>query len=198
MNLIDVTRKFASKDACLDFLEQVRWPNGVCCLKCGITDKDEKGREMISKFTTNETTRTRFSKKKQKTVEVKVPSRRLYQCKGCNYQFSTTTGTIFHNSHLSLEKWFLAVALILNAKKGKSALEIGRDLGISKANYRTVWHLCHRIREAMQEGGQLSGLVEADETFLHPRKPRKGNPKVKNPNAARTMQASTALAGLSV
>jgi len=179
MNLIEVTKRFADKEACLNYLEKMRWPNGVCCLKCGITGKDEQGREYISKFTTNETERTRFSKRKKRMVTVKVPSRSLYQCKECGYQFAATTGTIFHDSHLPLEKWFMALALILNAKKGVSALQVGRDLGIPEENYKTVWYLCHRIREAMQEGGLLTGVVEADETYLSPKKPRKGRPYVK-------------------
>jgi transposase-like protein len=174
MNLIEVTRRFKDKNTCLDYLAKMRWPNGVCCLKCGLTGDDE-----IRQFTTNETTRMRFSKKKQAMVEVKVPSRRLYECKGCGYQFSATTGTLFHDSHLPLEKWFMAVALIMNAKKGVSALQVGRDLGIDEANYKTVWYLCHRIREAMQDGGLLTGIVEADETYLTPKKPRKGKPYVK-------------------
>lgn len=179
MNLIEVNKRFADKDDCLDYLAKMRWPGGVCCIRCGLTGKDENGREVISEFTTNETTRKRFSKKRQKVVEVKVPARRLYECKHCGYQFSATTGTIFHDSHLPLEKWFLAIALIMNAKKGVSALQVGRDLGISQENYKTVWYLCHRIREAMREGGLLSGIVEADETYLTPKKPRKGRPHVK-------------------
>jgi transposase-like protein len=179
MNLIEVTKRFSDKEACLGYLEKMRWPNGVCCLKCGIAGKDENGRECISKFTTNETTRKRFSKKKNKVVEVKVPSRSLYECKECGYQFSATTGTVFHDSHLPLEKWFMAVALIMNARKGVSALQVGRDLGIDEANYKTVWYLCHRIREAMHDGGLLAGIVEADETYLTPKKPRKGRPYVK-------------------
>ncbi len=173
MNTIEVARRYADKDACLDYLEQMRWPNGLCCIKCGEMN--------VSKFTTNETTRKRFSKKKRGTIEVKVPARRLYQCKAkqCGYQFSATTGTIFHDSHLPLEKWFMAVALILEAKKGMSALQVGRHLGIPEENYKTVWYLCHRIREAMQEGGLLTGIVEADETYLTPKKPRKGRPYVK-------------------
>jgi len=179
MNLIEVTRKFKDKQACLDYLAAMRWPNGVCCLKCGITGKDENGREVISKFTTNETTRTRYSQRKQKVVTVKVPSRSLYECKECGYQFSATTGTLFHDSHLPLEKWFMGVALILEGKKGISALQMGRHLGIPKENYKTVWYLCHRIREAMHDGGLLTGVVEADETYLTPKKPRKGRPYVK-------------------
>jgi hypothetical protein len=174
MNLIDVTRKFASKETCLAYLAQMRWPNGITCMKCGVTGNDE-----FRQFTTNETTRTRFSKRKKKAVTVKIPSRQLYECKGCGYQFSATTGTVFHDSHLPLEKWFMAVALILEAKKGISALQVGHNLGIGKENYRTVWYLCHRIREVMQETGLLTGVVEADETYMNPRKPRKGYPKVK-------------------
>ncbi|HXZ13841.1 MAG TPA: IS1595 family transposase [Candidatus Sulfotelmatobacter sp.] len=162
MSLIDVTRKFATKDVCLDYLEQLRWPNGLCCIKCGVT-----GEGRIAKFTTNETTRERYSKTKGKVVTVKVPSRRLYECKDCGYQFSVTTGTVFHDSHLPLEKWMMAIGLMLEAKKGMSALQVARHLGMSKKNYKSTWYLCHRIREAMIEAGLLlSGDVEADETFI--------------------------------
>src|SRR6266478_4547328 len=179
MNLIEVTRKFKDKQACLDYLAAMRWPNGVCCLKCGITGKDENGRDYISKFTTNETERTRYSKRKGENVTVKVLSRSLYECKGCGYQFAATTGTVFHDSHLPLEKWFEAVAMILEAKKGMSALQVCRHLGVPKENYKSIWYLCHRIREATQETGLLTGVVEADETYLTPKKPRKGKPYVK-------------------
>ncbi len=113
MNLIEVTKKFADKQACLDYLAQMRWPNGITCLKCGVI-----GDEQFRKFTTNETTRKRFSVKKQKVVTVKVPSRSLYECKGCGYQFAATTGTVFHDTHLDLTKWFMAIALILEGKEG--------------------------------------------------------------------------------
>jgi len=107
---------------------------------------------------------------------------RIYQCleKECGKQFSATSGTIFNDTHLPLTKWFLAIAFICEAKKGMSALQVQRHLGV---NYRTAWHLCHRIREAMQEGGLLTGVVETDATFLSPKKPRKGNPKPKKQKA---------------
>ena len=119
----------------------------------------------ISKFQTKETTRKRFSKKLGKDVEVRVPSRHLYQCLECGRQFSATLGTLFHDSHLPLRKWFLAIALLCNAKKSISALQLQRDLEVS---YRTAWYLAHRIRKAMEEkdGPQLSGIVESDETFI--------------------------------
>jgi transposase-like protein len=108
---------------------------------------------------------------------------RLYQCleKECGRQFSVTSGTIFDASHLPLTKWFMAIALIVEAKKGMSAKQVARHLDMEKS-YKTVWYLCHRIREAMQDGGMLSGIVEADHTYMTPKKPRKGKPYVKKEN----------------
>jgi hypothetical protein len=159
MNLIDVTRKFATEDKCFEYIETMRWPNGVGCVHCGVMN--------VSKIT-----RETSGKNKRATI---------YQCleKECGKQFSATSGTIFNDTHLPLTKWFMAIELICEAKKGISAKQVQRHIGV---NYRTAWHLCHRIRAAMQDGGLLTGIVEADETFMHPRKPRKGNPKVKNPS----------------
>src|SRR5271168_1895052 len=156
MKLIDVTRQFTTEDQCLDYLEAMRWPSGICCIHCGLLD--------VSKITREK------KGKNQRT--------RIYQClaKECGKQFSATSGTIFNDTHLPLTKWFMAIALICEAKKGMSAMQVQRHLGV---NYRTAWHLCHRIREAMKEGGLLTGVVEADETYLTPKKPRKGKPYVK-------------------
>jgi transposase-like protein len=157
-SLIETAKQFGTEEQCLAYLEAMRWTDGLRCLKCG-SDK-------VSKFVTNETTRERVNRKGE-TVEVRVPARRLYQCnnEGCRYQYSATTGTIFDKSHLPLAKWFLAVAIIANAKKSVSAKQMQRDLG---CNYRTAWFLDHRIREAMQDGtlGMFSGTVEVDATFV--------------------------------
>lgn len=156
MKMIDVTRRFKTDDDCLDYIEKMRWPNGeLGCVHCG-----EVGH--VSKI-------VRQTKSKNQRT-------RIYQCTACAKQFSATSGTIFNDSHLELTKWFLAIALICEAKKDMSALQLKRHLGV---NYRTAWYLCHRIREAMQEGGILSGVVEADETYLLPKRPRKGYPKRK-------------------
>jgi len=181
MSLINVAKTYHSKETCWDKLEKMRWPNGVCCIKCGVTGEDEKGKPRIMKFTTSESTRERVSKKTGKVRTVSIPARRLYECKECGYQFSVTEGTVFHRSHISLEKWFAAIALILEAKKGISSLQVGRHLGVKETNTKSTWFLCHRIREAAIEAGFefLTGVVEADETYLTPRKPRKGHPKVK-------------------
>jgi hypothetical protein len=88
--------------------------------------------------------------------------------------------TVFGFTHLPLDKWFAAVALMLEAKKGMSAMQVCRHLGIDpKVNYKPIWYLCHRIREAMIEAGILTGVVEVDETYMTRRKPRKGKPYVK-------------------
>jgi transposase-like protein len=156
MKFIDVTVKFATEDKCLDYLEKMRWPHGVGCVHCGSVEVS-----MI----------TRTAGKNKRV--------RIYQCleKECGKQFSATSGTMFNDTHLPLTKWFMAIALVCEAKKGISAKQVERHLGV---NYRTAWHLCHRIREAMQEGkGLLTGVVEVDETYLAPKKPRKGKPYVK-------------------
>jgi len=83
----------------------------------------------------------------------------------CGHQFTATTGTIFHDTHLPLRKWLMALALIVDAKKGISANQVKRHLGVS---YKTAWHLCHRIRKAMQEEPpeKFKGIVEVDETYV--------------------------------
>jgi transposase-like protein len=94
-----------------------------------------------------------------------VANRTTYDCDECHYQFSTTSGTIFHDTHLPLTKWFLATYLLCESKKGMSACQIQRTLGIS---YKTAWYLCHRIRAAMLEVAPepMDGTVEIDETYV--------------------------------
>ena len=90
----------------------------------------------------------------------------LYYCKACDYQFTVTVGTIFNDSHLPLTKWFMATLLLCEAKKGMSACQIQRTLGLG--SYRTAWYLCHRIRAAMSQVDKpmLDGKVEVDETYV--------------------------------
>jgi transposase-like protein len=167
MNTINVITKFKTEDECIDHLIRLRWPNGVCCIKCGGLNISEM----------------RIAASKRKNGKY-IPARRLFRCmnegaKCFGYQFTAKAGTIFDSSHLPLKLWFMAIGLIVEAKKGMSALQVARHLGMEKS-YKTVWYLCHRIREAMQEGASLlTGVVEVDETYLAPKKPRKGKPYVK-------------------
>jgi transposase-like protein len=145
MNLLNVSKNFKTEDEALDYLIRVRWPNGVRCLACS--------HNKVYPIATRGKT--------------KKPCR-LFECAECGLHFSATTGTLFHDSHLPLQKWFMAMALMAEAKKGISALQISRHIGTT---YKTAWHLCHRIRKAMQElessplGGQ-GQVLEIDETWL--------------------------------
>jgi transposase-like protein len=136
MTLIDLTVMYSSDDRCRELLERLRWPSGPVCPRC------------------NDTTPARL----ENTPKI------LY-CRKCDYQFTVTSGTIFHDSHLPLIKWFATALLICEAKKGISALQIKRTVGMA---YKTAWYLCHRIRKAMTEVDRepLGGTVEIDETYM--------------------------------
>jgi DNA-directed RNA polymerase subunit RPC12/RpoP/transposase-like protein len=160
MNLIDVSKRFATPEACNDFLEELRWPEGVACLACNS--------KRVSKYVKQAGTRTRIGAKSGKPEVKPVPARILYVCLECGKQFSVTEGTIFNDTHLDLEKWFMAVALMVNAKKGLSALQLKRDI---KVAYKTAWYLNHRIRKAMglielADEKPLDGTLEIDETYV--------------------------------
>jgi len=134
VTLVDLIAQFGSEDKCRTYLEQLRWPEGVSCIRCGSTK--------ISR----------------------IKARDQFDCDACTYQFSVRAGTIFHDSHLPLWKWFLAVYVMGESKKGISANQMKRMLGVS---YKTAWYLCHRIRAALVEidPEPLTGIVEADETY---------------------------------
>ena len=135
MTLVDVMNLFDTNDKCRELLVRLRWPNGVECPRC-----------------------------KQTAVEL-ATAKQLFYCNDCDYQFSVTASTIFNDSHLPLQKWFLATLLLCEARKGMSANQIKRTLGVS---YKTAWYLCHRIRAAMKEVDRpmLDGTVEMDETYV--------------------------------
>ena len=102
---------------------------------------------------------------------------RLFECSDCGLHFSATTNTLFHDSHLPLQKWFAAIALMVESKKGISAAQMKRHLGVT---YKTAWYLCHRIRNAMQESpsftvGGSESTVEIDEMFVGGRNRLRGH-----------------------
>jgi transposase-like protein len=106
-----------------------------------------------------------------KTNQLARLTEKLLYCKDCDYQFSVTANTIFHDSHLPLLKWFVTTYLMCESRKGMSANQIKRVLGIS---YKTAWYLCHRIRKAMASTDKpmLDGTVEMDETYVGGRQHR--------------------------
>lgn len=138
MPLIDVARQFTTPGACNDFLEEMRWPDGVECLHCNS--------RKVSKYVKQAGTRTRKNARTGAIETKPVPARILYVCRDCRKQFSVTEGTIFSDTHLPLKKWYTAVALMVNAQNGVSARQLQRELGTA---YKTAWYLSHRIRKAM-------------------------------------------------
>lgn len=138
MNLARLIQEFSDEGKCRRILRDLRWPAGVCCPRCG----------SLSVST--------------------ISTRDQWDCNDCRYRFSLTAGTIFDNTKLPLWKWFVAVYLMIESKKGISAAQVGRTLDVS---YPTAWHLCHRIREAMDDDDDLhrsllAGIVEVDETWV--------------------------------
>jgi transposase-like protein len=137
LDLCELIDRFGDDQQCRNYLEHLRWPNGVTCPKC------------------------------QGTKVSSILKRDQYNCdnESCGHQFSVTAGTAFHDTHLALTKWFLAVYLICQSKKGMSAHQLHRML---KIHYRTAWYLCHRIRHAVEQTNEpkLDGVIEMDETYV--------------------------------
>ena len=136
-------------DGCRGFLERMRWPDGPKCPKCGADQPYSITRKSPSKNAV----------------------RSFYKCRGCKRQFTATVGTIFEDSKIPLHKWLAAIYLMCTSKKGISAHQLHRMLGIT---YKSAWFMCHRIREATKRDGfpQLAGVVEADETYMGARTKR--------------------------
>src|SRR5579862_2233271 len=160
MNIREAHEKFATDEQCLQYIEKMRWPDGIVhCPTCGDRNDEKYDRPLTNPKKTRSKSRPAGKENKRGW---------FYICRNadCREQFSPTSGTIFHNTHLPLIVWFQAIVLMLNAKKGLSAKQLQRDLGIG--GYKTAWYLNHRIREVMAEGAiiPLGGIVEVDETYI--------------------------------
>ena len=148
-SLVSIYRRFPDRKAATLHLEGVRWPDGPICPYCA-SPKASANRDASRNLTD-----------------------RRWQCQACGRSYSVTVGTIFHKSHVDLQRWFLLIALMLNAKKGLSSLQAARDLEMRQP---TVWSMMQRVRDAMgrDEADMLTGLVEMDEAYVGG-KPRKSN-----------------------
>lgn len=147
MNLAELAPYFSNETKAIEYVESLMWPDGAICPHCG-------GVEKVYKIAANPEKRVRPG---------------LWKCGHCRKQFTVKVGTIFEDSKLPLSKWLLAIYLMCSSKKGISANQLHRALGIS---YKAAWFLCHRIRLAMTQEPLLSklggdgGIVEIDETYV--------------------------------
>lgn len=136
--LLEAIRYFSDPDVCDEWMRSIKWPDGkICCPKCG-------------------------------GESVKwLDARRVYKCNRaeCQKQFSLMVGTIFEDSKIGLDKWFVAMWSIANCRNGISSHELARAIGVRQ---KTAWHMLHRIRCAMHIGAgrKLDGEVESDETYI--------------------------------
>ncbi len=136
--LQEAAKAFADEQFCIDIIAAMRWADGqAVCPKC---------REKNNHF---------------------MASRKVWQCKNkeCKKQFSVKVGTIFEDSAIALEKWLMAMWLLVNAKNGISSYELHRTIGITQ---KSAWFVLHRVRDAMTVGSieKLSGEIECDETYV--------------------------------
>lgn len=133
-----------SEDEAREMLEAIRWPSGATCPHCGSVE--------AYKLTPKGDTKTKVRNG-------------VYKCKACRKQFTVTVGTIFEGSRIKIADWLMAIYLMCSSKKGISAHQLHRTLGVT---YKTAWFMAHRIRYAMTQEplSLMTGIVEADETYI--------------------------------
>ena len=136
LSIPQIMRMFPDDGTCIEWLEKVRWSNGPVCGHCGCTGR-------ISQ----------------------APSKpHTYWCGDCRKHFNVQTGTILHGTRTSLQNWMLVIYSVMTARKGVSAMQLSKEIGVQ---YRTAWYMLHRVREACQSGEfKLDGVVEMDECFV--------------------------------
>lgn len=136
-NLITFYEQFRDEQVCRDYLENIRWSSEITCPKCGVIGK-----------------------------AYKYSDGKTFKCAECRKQFTVRVGTIFEDSKLPLQKWFLAIYLATSLKKGISSIQLSKYLGITQ---KTAWFMLHRIRYAMKSESYdkpLGGEVEMDEPIV--------------------------------
>jgi transposase-like protein len=153
MNLESIAAQFSDVNAAREFFEKQRWPDGAVCPHCGVIGESYR------------------LKAKEGSKSPVRPG--VWKCKGCRKQFTVTKGTIFEDSHIPLNTWLMTIHLLCSSKKGISAHQVHRMLGIT---YKSAWFMMHRIRYASAQdplAAQLTGIVEVDEAYIGGKKTSK-------------------------
>lgn len=146
MNLNSIALHFSDAESARAFLESQRWPDGAICPFCGLIGES-----------------FRIKAKPGSKTPVRPG---VWKCSGCRKQFTVTVGTVFEDSHIPLNTWLMAIHLLCSSKKGMSAHQLHRMLGIT---YKSAWFMVHRIRYAMRQSDlfvKMGGTVEIDETYI--------------------------------
>lgn len=144
MNLSEISK--LTEDEARALLENIRWAGKPVCPHCGCQN------DKVYKVLENRGKKIRAG---------------LWHCPDCDKQFTVTVGTVMEQSHIPIRTWLMAFAIMCASKKGVSALQLQRQLGLG--SYRTAWHMCHRVRYAMSQKplkDLLSGPVEVDECYI--------------------------------
>lgn len=164
LNIVYIYKKFPTQLDCIKHLEYVRWNNQPTCPYCN----------------------------SKKSTKSKTDYR--HHCNNCKTSYSVTVDTIFHDTKVDLQKWFLAISLLLNAKKGISSRQLARDIGVNK---NTAWYMFMRLRKAFLDNPELlNGIIEADETYVGGKNINKHNSKKNHNTQGRNTKDKKAIFGI--
>jgi transposase-like protein len=136
-NFVDFGKRFPDEQSCREYLAQARWNGEPICSHCGYSEK-----------------------------VYRINDGKLYKCAKCRKQFTVRVGSIFEDSPLPLQKWFMAIYILTAHRKGISSCQLARDIEVTQ---KTAWHMLHKIRYAIKTKSfnkPLNGIVEIDETFV--------------------------------
>lgn len=152
MKLPELQSKFNTHAKCISHLEKVRWKGKPVCPHCGSSSVTDRALKKKSK------------RGRKRTKPEQIRKTPLHHCNECNKDFTVLMGTIFEGSRMPMQKWFMLISLMLDAKKGISSAQLGRNLDIT---YKSAWYSAMRVRCAMlDQADMLEGIVEMDEVYI--------------------------------
>ena len=166
-NLLDLSERFPDDIECIEFLSNIRWPDGPVCVHCG-------------------------SSRKIYTMD----GGKLFKCADCRRQFSVRIGTIFEDSALPLRKWFMAIYLLMAHKKGISSIQLGKDIGVSQRTAWFMLHRIRFAIKTKSFDKKLTGIIEADKTYIGGKESNKHLDKKTKNTQGRSTKTKTVVFGI--